>query len=343
MKNKFGVWEYYIEFNIVYRWKRLFERNIFTKWIYMVLPFGITTLVFVLMELDGALIMSGNNFSFARDISNSFCMVLLLMVSYFLGGVYPTWINECVSVLKHYISNKGLSVMLQNVAKITHGGMIISCILALLGCPFAIVAHKQNVGWMSIISDVTYIVYYIYLTLVWYFSFCLLFYALTGIYIIRTLLRDKSFNLFKRTYDEILIDIPKITKVISTTISYSLFYVCGAIIMIVMDNINYSKNSDINMTFHAYPIVAILTVFVMLSGLAYALMPALEYYKVVGAAKEVKLKEISKIKDETLREKEYLKLEKIKVSIFESGFSKLALILSVVSPLLSLVAQLAVG
>lgn len=338
MKEKFGKWEYYDEWNFLLRVKTFLRKRVWTQWLYMSFPFLFTGLVLVLMQYDGALFMeTEEDFSFLRDSSNSFCMITLFLLSYYLAPVYPSWVKEAIESIRGYQSEVKEDGTLRKMAMCTHCGIIISLIGSLAGMPFVIVAFNQDIGWMREISVLTSIVYGIYLCMTWYFSLCLLVYVLTGCYTIRRILGSESFHMFADGYDNTKRNLEKVANFISITVSYAAFWVVGAIIIIINDNINCQYHVD--MTFHKYPITAIILILGMIMGVLYALLPTMEYSRVVGEQKDNELQKILKLDDTEERRKSEEQLRTVNSSVFKSSMSKLTLLVSMIIPVLSLALQ----
>ena len=74
---KFGNWEYFEKYNLIYVWKKFLNHNIFTQVLYRMTPFAATLFIYWLMMKEGVLFMGKDEFSFLYDTSNSFCMVRL--------------------------------------------------------------------------------------------------------------------------------------------------------------------------------------------------------------------------------------------------------------------------
>lgn len=335
---KFGKWEHYDDWIILFRIKTFLRKRVWTQWLYMSFPFLFTALVIGLMQYDGALFMeTEEDFSFLRDSPNSFCMIILFILSYYLAPVYPSLVKGTIEAIREYQNEIKEDGILGKMAKCEHIGIVVSVFGALAGFPFAIVAFQQDVGWMKEISALTRIVYGIYLSMTWYFSLCLLISVLTGCYLIRRIMGSESFHVFGDGYENTKHNLEKVANYISFTVSYAAFWVASAIIIIISDNINCRYHVDL--TFHKYPITAIIVVLGVIMGVLYALLPTLEYARVVGEQKERELKKILKLEETEERKRREEQIKAVSSSVFKSGISKITLLVSMIIPVLSLVLQ----
>lgn len=197
---KFGRREHYDDWNFLFKIKEFLRKRVWTQWLYMSFPFLFTALIVGLMQYDGVFFMeTKEDFSFLRDSSNSFCMIILFILSYYLAPVYPNWVKDAINAIRPYQSEIRKEGVLRKMAKLEHFGIIVSLLGSLAGLPFVIVAFQQNTGWMKEIS------------------------VLTGCYSIRRIMGSKSFRVFRDGYDNTKRNLEKVANYISITVSYAAF------------------------------------------------------------------------------------------------------------------------
>ena len=93
--------------NVIYQMKAKSNRKMSFLWVYMVIPFFITSVLLFSFAVDGVLIgapeccsKASGYLSFVRDTSCSICLILFFVMSYYLAGSYPAWTNESFELNK---------------------------------------------------------------------------------------------------------------------------------------------------------------------------------------------------------------------------------------------------
>lgn len=334
--SKVGDWNYYQKSNLLTLWKCWIKRSFFGNVLYRVLPFGFIFILIIALIYDGVFVMEKDEFSFVKDSSNSICMMIIFILSYFLGATYPQWIETCINALRKYQIDKNTEDTLERTTICVQTLNLFAVIAAVAGSPFVLVAKAGGMDWMNGMSNITNVLYNLFLGITWYMSIELLIYVISGCILIYKVMETQTFCIWNENYERVYQDMRTVAWTLNITLSYSIFYVVGAFVIIINDNIN--ANYGLELTFHKYPIVAAILVFAMVVGLLYVIVPIKTFRKVIEGQKNTKLIEIED-KNISIEEKELTKsrIHKINSSIFIGVGNKVLVTISAISPLITFI------
>ena len=332
---KVGNWNYYVKVNPLSFGKDLLNKNIWGHWVYKIVPFVLILILLLALEHDSVLVMSDNMFSFSKDTSNSICMLFLFVISYYLSGSYPQWVKESLDLLIKYQKDDKVTRIIKKTTLVVQGLNLLSILGILAGIPFVLVAKNNGLDWMEEMNNATSTIYNLVLGMTWYFSIILFIYVMSGCFLLSSILEAETFSIFEGNYEVMCYDMQKVARIMNITISYSIFYVVGAFVIIINDNI--STKDGLELTFYKYPIAAIVMVFILIVGFLYVLIPVGKFRKVI---EKQKYKQLILIEDENISEEEKeLKKRKVKhvsSSIIQNNSNRFLVIASALCPLLTL-------
>ena len=335
-----SCWKNFAYLSPASAFRKIMIKHTITHWIYVTTPFLITGILFIVMEREAVLMMAEGKTSFLSDTSNSICMPTLLITSYFLGSIIPTWIKRGIDNLaNHPKKDIQFKKTKKGANRVLLWGNIILLPIAILGCYIFVKAAQQNSDyWMTEISYISRSLYEVYLILCWYFSLCLLLYVLVGCYVIKKLLFNFDVTPKNISHVKIALDFQDVGRTIGTIISYGLLYIIGVAVIIIND----ITNDNLITTFDN-KCCSIIVILLILIGFVFIALPSLEFSKTVRTFKR---KQIIMIEDNNaivLSDKEIhrKRIEKVSASVFESTISRLSLFLSVTGPIVPLIIELA--
>lgn len=269
--SKVGDWNYYKKSNLLTVWKCWIKRSFLGDLLYRVFPFGLIFILIIALLYDGVFVMKENEFSFVKDSSNSICMMIIFLLSYFLGASYPQWIELCINALRKYQEDKKTEDILEKTTICVQTLNLLAVIAVLAGSPFVLVAKAGGLDWMNGMSNITNIIYNLFLGITWYMSVELLIYVVSGSFLIYSIMKTKTFILWNENYEAMKQDMQSVAGLLNITISYSMFYAVGAFVIIINDSIN--AKYGLELTFYKYPIAAMVLVFIVIIGLLYVIVP----------------------------------------------------------------------
>lgn len=333
-----SCWKNFAYLSPVSAFRKIMIKHTITHWIYVTTPFLITGILFIIMEREAVLMMAEGKTSFLSDTSNSICMPTMLITSYFLGSIIPTWIKRGIDNLANYPKKDiQFKKTKKGANRVLLWGNIILLPIAILGsCIFVNAAQQNSDYWMTEISSISKFLYEVYLILCWHFSLCLLLYVLVGCYVIKKLLFNLDVTPKNISHVKIALDFQDVGRTIGTIISYGLLYIIGVAVIIIND----ITNDNLITTFDnkRYSIFVILLILI---GFVFIALPSLEFSK---AVRTFKRKQIILIEDSDIaqsdKEIHRKRIEKVSASVFESTISRLSLFLSVTGPIVPLLIEL---
>lgn len=329
------------KYNLVFRLRRMTDYYIWSKVLYILMPFVLVALLIWCLLADGVLIDNADvNFSFLRDVSNSIGIPILMIVAFFVSGAYLEYtcnvFNDFSQVEKGTFTKR-----VQIVQIIANVGW-------LAGIPFVIQAFSNGEGfWMCHISWFpTFLIYLVNLGLTWY---CSLLIAFTEVYICCQYMKlffsnansdlEKIFDMFPQKVQESAF-------VLAVNVVLGIYYVMGTLLFLLND---YSSHVhyDLDNVFFKFPFINITVVLISLTILILAAYPLYKIYFIdrknkIKKKEQIKSKMIKAIQQEKVDELEIIQkenaiLKEILCPLVESKMKVLALFFSALFPVVGLI------
>ena len=343
IKKMMRIFHGFRKINIAVFLNNISDKNLFLKYVYYLIPFLMFGLNIYNMIASKVLYSKNPGlFTYMADMSNSLGLTALSFISYFLSGYFPKMYDEFI--------NKGVQdgKELQYEEKKSSLWWILNAlILFTIGFVAGYTFHataKANVAayWIYNLSDFGKLFYCLFLGITWYYSLALLGMALSAGGVIFFSIKAKRLIYLDDNYNKNF-SIVKASDILMYTFSYGVFYISGAVLFIINDHLAVSKYSvrnafasDIN----SFWLMLIVTAIVVL-----AFVPLQELFYFMEEKRQVLLIRLNTdIQNEKVIEKrnEMIVYRNNLFSqglIFTSFSSRLALILSIIIPLLGVLFQ----
>lgn len=322
------------------------SKSLLNEWLYFVIPVVFFSGNILIMIINEVLYSNEDLFTYCNDLSNSLCLSFLFFLSYFLSGYFPfkfdefirnginaDYFNELSAAFKALKKSKFFLVLI---------GVVVFVIAFKAGYAFYNVAEvNANVYWIYNLSDFGRVYYSIFLAVTWYHSLSLLGMALSGGFLIYRVVKDKRLIYEEKFFNKNQSILNAIDIVIST-FSHGLFYILGAVVIILNDKI--AVKYGIYNTFHN-DIAAFILIFIILILVIVAYIPLQELMRFLKKQKDYLLLDMDKMiskekswdrKHEMIEERNKLLGQKL---IVTSVVNKVIVILSVLVPLVGVIFQ----
>lgn len=344
MKKLYILYEIFKKGNFVASFREKYDKKLIYKWIYIFYPFVVFAINIYVIISNDVLYSSAPNFSYLKDLSNSLGLSILFFVSYFLSGYFPCRFDEWViyGLTVHNFSyekkDRYIFRIIYNVLPFLT--IILGCIIGY--CFFNVAATNDAAWWIRELSYKGRIVYCVFLGITWGRSISLLGMSIMGGLFIYLSIKTEIIKFVLSDYN-MNISIIMVFDILVCTLSYGLFYIMGAILFILNDNVA-AKNYKVFNTFSSDIASLILIIFVLfLVSLAY--VPLQELYIYMKKQKSKILSQLDKAisNEKRLKQKKIL-IEKrndiiVKNVLYTSFFNKLIIFLSVIIPLIGVILQ----
>lgn len=258
MYKSIRVYEMFNRANIVCVLSKKQGESIFKQYIFTVIPFIFCLVDWLIMYFSKTLYNSNEKtYAFIDDLSDSFGLTILFLVSYFLSGYYQRKVND---FLKYGIED--------NTKKQRHGthgklsGIICLFIGLLIGTIFFISKVKNyGIDWLREINVYAKLYHGLLIGITWYNSLTILGMATFAGFMVYWSVRSGKLHYIENLYNK-NISIIKAFDILACTLSYGFFYIIGAVLIILNDNIATRKYDGIEGVFSAFFPATALIVFI---------------------------------------------------------------------------------
>lgn len=232
--------------------------SIFKQYIFTIIPFIFCLVDWLIMHFSKTLYNSNEKtYAFIDDLSDSFGLTILFLVSYFLSGYYQRKVND---FLKYGIDKKWKD----DIKKQRYGtygkisGIICLFIGLLIGTMFFISKVKNNdINWLREINAFAKLYHGLLIGVTWYNSLTILGMATAAGLIVYWSIKSGNLHYVENLYNK-NISIIKAFDILACTLSYGFFYIIGSVLIILNDYI--AEEYDINGVFSSFlPAVLLIT------------------------------------------------------------------------------------
>lgn len=262
MYKSIRVYEMFNRANIVCVLSKKQGESVFKQYIFTVTPFIFCLVDWLIMHFSKTLYNSNEKtYAFIDDLSDSFGLTILFLVSYFLSGYYQRKVND---FLKYGIDKKRKD----DIKKQRYGtygkilGIICLFIGLLIGTMFFISkVNNADIYWLSEINAFAKLYHGLLIGVTWYNSLTILGMATAAGFIVYWSVRSGKLHYVENLYNK-NISIIKAFDILACTLSYGFFYIIGAVLIILNDNIATRKYDGIEGVFSAFFPATALIVFI---------------------------------------------------------------------------------
>lgn len=151
-------------------YKTLWKRNLFTKIIYMLLPFILILIFGLILYFEDALNM-GEAYGFFADYTNCYMLSYIFFFMYFVYGMFLPWLDNNVDRFGKVFSANVYPRYRNIINKIRIHIAIFSTILSLLAIPFILTAlNTGDKNWYSKLNSFELIYYSVLIISAWVMS-----------------------------------------------------------------------------------------------------------------------------------------------------------------------------
>lgn len=149
-------------------WK---DRNIFLKYIYILIPiFMVVGLIYGVVT-DGAWDIGENIYSFSDDYSNTYVATFVLIFIYFSHGFFTEYFERKIQVVKQYFNINTSHRLFKKNAFTKNAIFVLSVFVSLFALVFlSIAASKGELNWYSYLSDFNFVFYCLLVLCCWLLS-----------------------------------------------------------------------------------------------------------------------------------------------------------------------------
>ena len=261
MYKSIKIYRMFTNANIVCIWSEKQGMSIFKQYILILIPFVFCLADWINMYFNGILYNHNgdNNYTYVNDLSDSFGLTILFLVSYFLSGYYQRKVSEflkcgldkkCEDIIKKQKPG-ALGKML---------GIIFMFLGLLIGTIFFINKINNNIHWIYKIDTYAKLYHGLLVGITWYNSLTILGMATAAGFMVYWSIESGKLKYVENFYNK-NISIIKAFDILACTLSYGFFYIIGAVLIILNDNIAYRKH-DIEGVFNNFLHAVLLIAFI---------------------------------------------------------------------------------